>query len=242
MLLLPKKKKRFLKKKINHFHILPLWVALAGIGFSLALMFAGILFVFFSLQSQRAALQDVQVELLVDRVSRHIVVNKFEQPIVAVVLDPAALKQNNPNFYGLASLGDRLLIWSDQVILYSVRYDLILGVLPLWDISAQAVITHAVVQEKEFVKLEVRNGTFSPGLAKKFADTLKSQGYQTASPRDAVKKPYEQTLIVNVSNQEHAGTMQYLVGLTHGTVQAALPAETNVKADILIVLGNDFQP
>lgn len=242
MFLLPKKKKKFLKKKINHLHILPLWVALAGIGFSLSLMFAGILFVFFSLQSQKAALYDVQVELLVDRVSRHIVVNKFEQPIVAVVLDPAALKQNNPNFYGLASLGDRLLIWSDQVILYSVRYDLILGVLPLWDTSVQSANTQAAVQEKELVKLEVRNGTFSPGLAKKFADSLKSQGYQTASPRDAVKKPYEKTLIVNISNQDYPETIQNLINLTGGTVQSTLPAETNVKADILIVLGNDFKP
>jgi hypothetical protein len=242
MLFLPKKKKKFLKKKINRLHILPLWVALAGIGFSLALMFAGILFVFFNLHAQRAALRDVQVELLVDCVSRHIVVNKFEQPIVAIVLDPAALKQNNPNFYGLASIGDRLLIWSDQVILYSVRYDVILSVLPLWDVSAQPVNTQAAVQDKELVKLEVRNGTFSPGLAKKFADTLKSQGYKTTNPRDAVDKPYEKTLIVNLSGQEYAETVQHLINLTGGTIQTTLPAETNVKADILIVLGNDFKP
>lgn len=243
MLFSSKKKKRFFKKKKSNFHLLPFLAALAGIGFSLSLMFAGLLFVFFSLQAHNAALRDVQIETLIDRVSRHIVTNQFEQPLVATVQDPAALKQTNPNFYKYAQVGSRLLIWSDQAILYSIQHDLILGVLPLGAAaSKQTDKSHAIAQEKEQATLEVRNGTFVPRLAQNFSDLLQKEGYQTMSPRDAAKKSYEKTLIINVSNQEYPETIKHLISLTGGELQDSLIAETNVKGDILIVLGNDYKP
>lgn len=238
-------KNLFKKNKSNkkrYFSFLPLLIALIGVGFALSLMIAGLFVVFFTSLPDATADNELKMESLLERVSKHILVNQFEQPIIATVEDPLALKQSNPDFYQYAQIGDSLIIWSDKAILYSGKHDVILGVLPLGTLSASG---QGKVYEAELVeqpKIEVRNGTYTPSLARGLVNILEEEGFDALNPRDSYNKPYKETLVINASDQEFPDTMERMLELTGG-IESELPiSETNVKGDILIILGEDHNP
>ncbi len=80
------------------------------------------------LQKYKKALD---LETLLERVSRLIIVPRGETPTVATVDDANAMRLQDPSFYRDAENGDRVLVWSDKAVLYSMSHDALLAVLPI---------------------------------------------------------------------------------------------------------------
>ncbi|MBU0540272.1 LytR C-terminal domain-containing protein [Patescibacteria group bacterium] len=198
---------------------------------------------------------ELAVPTLVERVGKHIYINSDEVPTVATVQDPESLKQTNPAFYVNVKVGDRLLVWSDKAVLYSETEDKILSVLPIDLLMQQTAppTTSTTTSEEppvaaeetpidEVATIEIRNGTLTPGLAKNLADKLNAAGLETLKPRDAGAKDYENTIIINLSDEPLTATLAKIQGLVNAEVQDLPSTETNANSDLIIIIGNDYQP
>lgn len=185
---------------------------------------------------------------LIQKVSRHILVNQNEEPTVATVQDPDSLRQTNPDFYKDASVGDRLIIWSDKAVLYSEAKDRIVAVLPVSftpppeEPSAATTTTAQEPERLDIASIEIRNGTRTPGLAKKLADEMTAAGFKVLRARDAITKSYDKTEVfdksVSTSTEFLIPRIQDVLGDNVSYVTST--KETGITGDILIIIGADY--
>lgn len=201
----------------------------------------------------------MDVTTLIERVGRHILVNANESPTVATIQDAEMLRAKEPRLYKDAQVGDRLLVWSDKIVLYSESRDLVLAVLNL---SAPAVgqnqdvamasstqtqimpttsSTTAVKDtSEEKASIEVLNGTKTAGLAGALVKKLKASGFKVLSPRDTLKKDYPKTLIVHASKTPFPQTTERLLKIVQGQLASWPVGETLGTGDIVIIIGDDY--
>lgn len=73
-----------------------------------------------------------EINDVISKVSRHMVLPENETPTAAIVSDPEILKKNQP-FFNNAKAGDRVLIYANalKAILYNPELDKIVEVAPL---------------------------------------------------------------------------------------------------------------
>lgn len=193
------------------------------------------------------------IAALISRVSQLITVKPGEEPTVATVQDSEMLKTSNPVFYKDVENGDRLLVWSDKAVLYSVKQDRLLSVMPIvgeQPAAGTATGTPAVndvnsststdgVVEK--VSLEIRNGTKTAGLARSASESLKAKGYTVYGIGDAVGKEYSKTMIIKTSDNPSSATIASLQSLLQAEVVELPTGEVPGKSDILIIIGANYQ-
>lgn len=188
---------------------------------------------------------------LIQKVARHIVIKDGETPSVATVQDADALRSQNPIFYKDAQNGDRVLVWSDKVVLYSVDRDILLAVLPISipvppPSAPTATSTtsgdQAATTTVETATIEVRNGSGTTGRGRTLATQLKNEGYTVLPATDANRKDYEKTVMYIASDKPLSQTLNALVKLLNAEVVTSLPDEKNLKGDIVIVVGADYAP
>ncbi len=178
-------------------------------------------------------------EALLKKVSRLILVKEGETPTVATVGDADALRQQQPDFYKDAKNGDRVLIWSDKAVLYSVSGDIVLAVLPIS--TPQATSTEEIVPTvaSEHATVQVWNGTSKVGVAKTQSDALKAAGLTMVDPTNAKEKTYTKTLIIQVSEKPLPATLEALKTLTGGEVVNLPEAEKAGTSDFIVIIGAD---
>lgn len=68
---------------------------------------------------------------LIDRVGDQIIIDQTEEPTIATIEDINTLKAVKPEIYKNAENGDKILVFSDRVIIYREKDDLIVNVIPL---------------------------------------------------------------------------------------------------------------
>jgi len=199
-------------------------------------------------QTQNAAPGSADdVNALVARVARHIVVNANEVPTVATIEDADVLRAQSPTFYADAQNGDRLLVWSDKAVLYSPSRDLLLAVMPVSlpppsDASSTSMTptTTSTTEIMEQATIEVRNGTRTSGLGRKMVDTLKAAGLTVLPATDARLKTYEKTvIIVKDASVPFPKTLQKIQEITNAEVVPASLEEGALKGDIVVIVGAD---
>ncbi len=193
------------------------------------------------------------IAALISRVSQLITVKGGEEPTVATVQDAEMLKTSNPVFYKDVENGDRLLVWSDKAVLYSVKQDRLLSVMPIVgdqptgssvtttsavDSANNASSTDAAVED---VSLEIRNGTRTAGLARSASESLKAKGYSVSGIGDAVGKDYAKTTIIKTSDKLSSSTVSALQSLLEAEVMDLPSGEAAGKADLLIIIGANYQ-
>lgn len=232
----------------------PLAIAWIGIGLLITIILVGLALK--SVRVKPAAEKEKpapSAELTpVQKIGRHLAVPQGENPTIAVIDDPDAMRQNNPTFYEMARVGDILAIWPNLAVLYSVEQDIILAVLPLeigsspdavmeTKISDEEMAASVLAEEQKTLKIEVLNGTNFPGLARTASDALEEEGFTTLRPRDARVKNYATTAVVVRTDAEIPETLKFLKDY-FGVDATELPeAETVVNGDIVIILGADYQ-
>ena len=193
------------------------------------------------------------VDALIARIGKIIVINPDERPTVATVENADFLRSQNPDFYKDAQNGDRLLIWSDKAVLYSTKQNKILSVLQIRapagltqtsasSSSSPSVTTNVpTTQAAETAVIEVRNGTQKKGLAKPATDWLKAGGLMTGAYGNSVHT-YATTIIIVGTGKSYPNTVAKIQKLIGGTVGTLSSGELPLKNDILVIVGNDYTP
>ncbi|MDF1497557.1 MAG: LytR C-terminal domain-containing protein [Patescibacteria group bacterium] len=189
---------------------------------------------------------------LIARVSQLIEINQNEVPTIATVQDPEVLKSTQPVFYKDAEKGDRLLVWSDKAVLYSVTKDKLISVmlidqqqLPSGEnvnsAESNTATTTATTVEEENPVINVLNGTRTAGLAGRMKTKLVGLELPVASIGDAGVKTYTDTVIVKLTDEEMPATLKALKDATGAEVVTSLENETALKGDFTIIVGEDFE-
>lgn len=203
--------------------------------------------------------QEVLVARTVAAVSTLLVLPEDETPLVATIVDAAAL-QEEQSFYQGAENGDQLLIYGQSLraILYSPERNIIVNVGPVQvpqdtpaatttpergagaQAAAQQVSDSDAAQTlSDTVQVEVRNGSGTDGAARAFAETLDTARYLVLLVTDAAHTNYAQTLIVDRTEAgEHDTALAALASNLDAQVATALPeGEAPTTADVLVILG-----
>ena len=200
-------------------------------------------------QQEQTAENDL--DRLINRVSELIEINKDEIPTIATVQEPDVLKETQPVFYKDAEKGDRLLVWSDKAVLYSVSKDKLISVMLIDQNQMQATSTQPVAnidntaETTSTVALEdpqitVLNGTRTAGLAGKMKTKLVAGDLKVVSIGDAALKTYTSTTIVKLTDKEMPATLKALKELTGAEVVTSLEGETALKGDFTVIVGENF--
>lgn len=177
------------------------------------------------LLSDPAAQQELymkEVEDILVKVGRLIVLPEGEIPELATVQDAAALAAEQAFFEGTVN-GDKLLIYSQKALIYSPSRDILVNVGPIY------------VSDLPELVVDVRNGSDVGGAATELGELLISKfGYDVISVGDADDFDYEETVLVNLGGVDVAILEQEL-GVTAVT---ELPSgEANSEADVVIIIG-----
>lgn len=99
-----------------------------------------------------------EIDRLSSRVSQLVKVPEGETPTVATVIDAKKLKKNNPVFYEGVENGDKLLVYSDRVVLYDVNNDVVLNMV-LVDTSKLQQTAEDKLNEDAATETEQNAGT-----------------------------------------------------------------------------------
>ncbi|HWQ99310.1 MAG TPA: LytR C-terminal domain-containing protein [Candidatus Methylomirabilis sp.] len=179
-----------------------------------------------------------EVESIIDRVARHMVVNLNEQPYVANISDIESVRQANPAFYKDAEEGDKVLIWSDKAIIYSPTKDRIVAVVaslapPSVSPSSAATTTAATLEN---VTIEVRNGSGKAGEASRMRTKLKDAGLTVSRVGDAVSRP-DATIVIDLTNGQSPNALAKALEITGGSAGPVPEHEPATNANILVIIG-----
>ena len=231
------------KLRLNKVQIIFLIVALVLAGVTGASLYK-----YFEAQKEIARLSTLEgqqqlaqqeVDVLLSQVSKHMVLPDNEKPTVATVTDIEALKKNQP-FFEKAQNGDKVIVYvqARKAIIYSPEKDIIVNVGAVAVDETGAVSSDAQV---EAISVEVRNGTGTTGLARDAANKfLSDKTYTVTTYADAVKKDYEQTVVVNLGRSENNAAISALAQTLNAQVVSQLPeGEKTSSADVLIIVGAD---
>lgn len=189
--------------------------------------------------------KEKQVQNIIDKVGQLIQLPKSEKPTVATVSDITKLADQP--FFANAKNGDQVLIYSvaKKAVLYRPSENKIIEVAPINlglsspnSESATAKVSPTVVQAQ--YKVEVLNGTLTPGLATQTQQKIESNlsNYNVTVKADASKSDYSETIVVNVSGVSKSAA-EKLAGVLNANVQS-LPDGETVKSgvDLLVILGS----
>ncbi|MFZ6015374.1 MAG: LytR C-terminal domain-containing protein [Patescibacteria group bacterium] len=191
------------------------------------------------------------ISQLIKRISELIEIKKDEEPTVATVQDADLLRSGNPEFYKNAENGDRLLVWSDKAVLYSVSKDKLLSVMQLQNQEMATTTAQnqpatevsedlATQYQMEAAKIDIKNGTRTAGIAGKMKSFLESKNITVNSVGDANLKDYEKTIIIKNTEENMPATEALLKQITGADISEAPAGESSISGDYTVIAGNDF--
>lgn len=193
-----------------------------------------------------AKLTEAQVQQVVARVSKYMVLPSGEEPSVSVIADVATRAEQQP-FYRGAKDGDILIVYSSRAIIYDPKENKLVNVGPIQQNTATPVPSAEVSVSPspsgtpiapEKVVIEVRNGTSTAGLAGKTASDLKKNTWVTSTKVADAKNTYPATVIVDLSGGKKPGAIVALEALFGVKAIAELPkGEATSTADVLVIVG-----
>jgi len=142
----------------------------------------------------------------------------------------------------------RVLDNSKEGLLYSGMVNGTFVLLPRGDdfseiqkLSREIFIEPYILREK--ARIKILNGTLRGGLAASLKDELESFGYNIVKVGDAKNKgSYSQTKIIDYSKGEKPFTVQLLSKRISGAQLLSQEPKGEAEADIVIIIGNNYQP
>jgi LCP family protein required for cell wall assembly len=142
-------------------------------------------------------------------------------------------------------VANKVLDNSQNGYLYSSRINGASVLLPVGDDYTRIqTLAHKIFSEpyleEEAARVEIQNGTTTAGLATETAEVLENFGYNVVEIKDAKKKNHKQSLIVGYTERQKPHTLDLL---QKRIPQARMMSDgfAQTKADIILVLGSDFQ-
>ena len=168
-------------------------------------------------------------------VGKLIVLPTDQQPTVATIQDVAALSKEQPFFIG-AEDGDKLLIYSDKAIIYSVKNGKLINVGPVYNQGGGQEVVNPAENLTNKLTVDVRNGSEKVGVGRTLADGLVSKGLcQIKEVTNAVKTSYAKTVLVNLTNKD-VSALEKELGVK--AIKTLPEGEAPSASDALIIVGN----
>lgn len=205
--------------------------------------------------SDSVKVTDDQVKELVARISKFLVVPTDENPSVVVLKDAEQLAAQQ-SFYQGAKDGDVLVVYSNRAIIYDVESDKLVNVGPIVrndnppiesstasgsaEISSSPSASLTPMPKPESIKVDVRNGTTTAGLAGATASTIKKDKLFIIGVVGDAKGAYTETIIVDftTAGSGKSVAVQELATFLKAKVVTTLPSgETRGTADALVIVG-----
>jgi len=188
---------------------------------------------FLSTPQGQLELSKKEVEKTVEAVGKLIVSPADQQPTLATIQDVAALAKEQPFFIG-ADNGDKLLLYPDKAIIYSVKNDKLVNVGPVYNQGGQAAKPVEDLSGK--LTVDVRNGSEKVGVGRTMADGLSAKGLcQIKEVTNALKTSYPKTILVNLTNKD-VSLLEKELGVK--AIKILPESEAPSAADVLIIVGN----
>ena len=197
---------------------------------------------------EQIATQEVQE--LVKKVGKLIVLPTDEEPSVATIVD-ADLLAKEQVFYQNASSGDKILIYvqAKKAIIYNPEKNILVNVGPIYlednpngetsELSAEET-EEVVLPEVETITVEVRNGSDTPGAASTLVSRLAdNSNFNFLQAVNSSREDYEGTTIVDLTNGTKNDLLAELKGsIDNAVVVSGLPeGEANTLADVVVIVG-----
>jgi hypothetical protein len=185
-----------------------------------------------------------------------------EKPVLATVKNMDMIK--DIPLYEFAQNGDEVVVYKDMTIIYDSERDRIVSAVPQ-SVLREQVATEEPAEDDETtddnseaadttdsddttadvlakdVKVEVRNGTATSGLAGKNATKIKSDLGYTTTAANAAKNTYSASIIVDLSDGKRAKQVEAIrKALDITKVETELPSgEKSSTSDIVVILGKN---
>jgi hypothetical protein len=202
--------------------------------------------------SANAKLTDSQVQLVINQITKFMVVPSDEKPSVVVLSNVEALAAQQP-FYKDAKDGDILVVYSTRAIVYDPKSQKLVSVSPIQRTegspapvasgsaqvspSASASPSSSPVAPEK-VTVDVRNGTAIAGLAGSTASDLKKNTWVKIGAVGDAKGSYTATTLVDLSGGKKPGAIAELERILKVKAVSELPkGESTTTADILVIVG-----
>lgn len=188
------------------------------------------------------------IEAIVDKISSLLFNQSTEKPMVVTIVNINELQSKDPIFYKDAQNGDKILIWTEKIALYSSSADKLITVVPraLWDAqNAESATTTQPVNPltvDEKATITVKNGTTSVGLAKTIGDLLVQSGLDVVKTGDAKSRNYAKTQIIRLTSESYPKTEEALKKDLKVEVTQGVPANYSDKTDYIVIVGADLVP
>lgn len=201
------------------------------------------------------ALRDSEI---LGKVARHIMLPAGENPLIGAVTNAEALKREQP-FFAAAQNGDIVVLYqqSARAILYRPERDILVNVGPTiippartnpsTQTSAPVAVRPSVPTPSSTVlvntplKIDVRNGSRTSGVAAQFAKILASEKnlYQVVSVSSAARNSFKgNTLVILTSvSPKQVEDLKKKISITT-TINQLPTGEKNSAADSVLILGN----
>lgn len=187
-----------------------------------------------------------QMQALVTKVGRHILLPEGETPTIFTVTEKDKL--SGQTFFANAKNGDKVIIYSNakRAFLYDPVADKILEAGPVLatestTVAGSQTITPASKPTPASVRFVLLNGTTTVGLTRKYEVELKQKvpSAQVLDYDNARKRDYEKTILVDLSTTkgELARQLAQFLGIAVGQLPSGEVAPK--EADFLIILGGD---
>lgn len=163
-----------------------------------------------------------EVEDILSKVGRHIVLPADEIPELATIQDAEALAAEQAFFEGAIN-GDKLLVFSQKALLYSPSRDILVNVGPIY------------VGDFSELVVDIRNGSDMGGAANELGSLLAEKfNYDVINVGDAVDFDYEETVLVNLGEVD-VSILEQELGVMAVT---ELPSgEAASEAEVVIIIG-----
>lgn len=150
-----------------------------------------------------------------------------ESPVVATIIDADFLATQSA-FYQQSQNGDKLVIFpqAKKAFVFSPERNIIVNSGPLiTDQSAQSL------------KVEVRNGSSTPGLGERVKTELEANGATVTTVSNSVGD-YVETQVIGINEQVNPQVLNAIATYFKGRVSENIPAgETDSEADVLLIVG-----
>jgi hypothetical protein len=181
-----------------------------------------------ALQYQKQTALNKEDKAILNKLKKMIVLPEDVTPTMALISDVDALKKQQPGFFANAKNGDRLIIYSDQAIIFDAKAGKIVKV-------GAVQFTQAQVQPVNFaIYNSTEDAAKTADMEKKLTGTFKNA--VVAVKGSAAKTDYPETLVVDlVGNNPEIDKIAEAVG---GKVSALPSGEKKPEgAVVLIIIG-----
>lgn len=185
-----------------------------------------------------------EIDELVKKISKLIVLPTDETPTLATITDATGLAKSQ-SFYLGSNNGDKVLIYfkAQKAYIYNPNKDILVNVGPVYieqggKTASSTDNTTQTTLLQETLSIEIRNGTAKAGLGNETSSKLSSdKSYSITKVIDAATTTYKSNILVDLTNGQKSSLLSKLEKDLNLTATGTIPSgEKSSQSDVLLIV------